>query len=352
MAKIISSISIHGFKSIQNLDDLKLNNLNILIGSNGAGKSNFISFLAMLQERLNSSIPDWFNKNGGANQVLTFGSKKTPRITAKVKVKTPTVRTYSLTLEHTNTDTVYCSQESVTSYRKRIQIERGKEDTIIDDISSIISGLQQYHFHDTSPESNIKLRGNSQDNAFLRTNGSNLAAFLAKLQKDNSSIYKKIIKTIQLVIPFFDNFHFFTYGPPENEQIQLGWKQKNIDYPFYAAQLSDGALRYIGIVTALLQPKAPSTLILDEPELGLHPYAINVLGGLLRAASKRMQIIISTQSVSLINNFNLEDLIIVERDNGVSTFKRIDSKLYQNWLEEYSVGDLWAKNLLGGRPPK
>ena len=349
MAKKLTSISIHGFKSIQNLEDLRLNDLNVLIGSNGSGKSNFISFLAMLRERLDSSISEWFNRNGGANQVLTFGSKVTARMTATIKARLSPARTYSLTLEPTNTDNIFCSEETVSSNTGKKEPE---DSSLIDNISLVISGLQQYHFHDTSPEANIKLRGNAQDNAFLRTNGSNLAAFLARLQREHPTEYKQIVKTIQLVIPFFDNFHFFTYGSPENEQIQLGWRQKNIEYPFYAAQLSDGALRYIGIVTALLQPKAPSTLILDEPELGLHPYAINILAGLLRSASKRMQVIISTQSVSLIDNFNLEDLIVVERNNGVSSFRRIDSKQYQSWLEEYSVGDLWVKNLLGGRPPK
>lgn len=106
------------------------------------------------------------------------------------------------------------------------------------------------------------------------------------------------------------------------------------------------------LVTALLQPEPPSTIIIDEPELGLHPYAITLLGGLLRSASTRMQIIVSTQSVPLLNEFSIDDLIVVERDNEVSVFKRLDEDEFSGWLDNYSVGELWEKNILGGRPRK
>lgn len=140
--------------------------------------------------------------------------------------------------------------------------------------------------------------------------------------------------------------------PTEEEQIRLLWRQQDSDYPFWPSQLSDGSIRFICLVTALLQPDPPSTIIIDEPELGLHPYAITLLASLLRSASKRMQVIASTQSVPLVNEFSIDDLVVVERDKSATIFKRFEEDEFKIWLEDYSVGELWEKNVLGGRPPK
>lgn len=191
------------------------------------------------------------------------------------------------------------------------------------------------------------------DDAALRQDGSNLAAFLLKLKSRHSDEYEQIRKAIQLVIPFFDDFHLQPRALTSGEQqVNLIWKQRDSDYPFWPSQLSDGSIWFICLATALLQPDSPSTIIIDEPELGLHPYAITLLGSLLKSASKRMQVIVSTQSVPLVNQFSIDDLIIVEREEGASVFKRHNEIHYQQWLEDYSVGELWEKNILGGRPPK
>jgi predicted ATPase len=102
----------------------------------------------------------------------------------------------------------------------------------------------------------------------------------------------------------------------------------------------------------LVQPadQQAETIIIDEPELGLHPYAITVLAGLLKSASKEKQIIVSTQSVDLLSEFSPEDVIVVDRNGNKSILSRLDSSTLQDWLEEYSLGELWKKNLLGGRP--
>ena len=214
-----------------------------------------------------------------------------------------------------------------------------------------ISSWRVYHFHDTSDTAGVKRLGSLQDNIYLRSDASNLAAFLFKLKADYPEVYQQIIKVIRLALPYFADFVLNpqTLSSGE-EQIRLLWQQNDSDYPLWPSQLSDGSLRFICLVTALMQPLPPSTIIIDEPELGLHPYAITLLGGLLRSAATRMQVIISTQSVTLLNEFQLDDLIIVERKDGASTFRRMNSADYSQWLEEYSVGELWEKNILGGRP--
>lgn len=179
----------------------------------------------------------------------------------------------------------------------------------------------------------------------------NLAAFLYRLRQHYAKNYEEIVRTIQLIAPYFDNF---VLEPQEGneEQIVLKWQQKGCDDIFNASQLSDGTLRFICLATLLLQPHElqPATIIVDEPELGLHPYAITIFADMVRQLSDEKQIIISTQSVELLNEFDVEDIIVVDRGENGSEFKRLDEDALALWLEaDYTLGDLWKKNILGGR---
>lgn len=206
-----------------------------------------------------------------------------------------------------------------------------------------------YHFHDTSDRASVRTTGDINDNEYLRPDGGNLAAFLLRLRETSKLRYQKIRDVVRLVAPFFDDF-ILKPLPRNPHKIQLEWKERGSDYPFLAHQLSDGSLRFICLATLLLQPDLPSTLILDEPELGLHPYAITILAELLRGAAAEKQVIVSTQSVTLVNHFEPEHIIVVERSDGASVFRQLDEAGMESWLEEYGLGDLWEKNVLGGRP--
>lgn len=214
-----------------------------------------------------------------------------------------------------------------------------------------ISSWIVYHFHDTSETAAVKRRSSIRDNEKLRPNASNLAAFLLLLQKKNELSYHSIRDAVRLVAPFFNDFKL---RPTEekSDEIELEWVQFQSDYPFHASQLSDGSLRFICLVTALLQPDPPTTILIDEPELGLHPYALTILASLIKKASQRTQVIVSTQSASLLDYFEPEDIIVVDRVDGESVFKRPNAEQLQEWLTQYSLGELWQKNLFGGRPKK
>jgi predicted ATPase len=188
------------------------------------------------------------------------------------------------------------------------------------------------------------------DNVRLRSDASNIAPYLLKLKNKKNNVYNEIVEVIRLVTPFFDDFILETEEYGQKKKVSLSWRQKGSDYPMQPYHLSDGSIRFICLATALLQPQPPATIIIDEPELGLHPFAINVLAELMQSAAKRMQLIIATQSQLLIDNFDPKDIVIVNRDKGASTFKRLEAKELSKWLEDYSLGDLWRKNVVAGWP--
>jgi predicted ATPase len=210
-------------------------------------------------------------------------------------------------------------------------------------------GWKIYHFHDTSASARVKKTCDLHDNRYLRGDASNLAGFLYYLKQTHERHYNRIVITVRQVAPFFGDFLLRPF--PENEgKIRLEWWQKDSDYPFLADQLSDGTLRFICLATVLLQPELPSTILIDEPELGLHPYALGVLAGLLKSAARQSQVIVSTQSVTLMEQFDLEDLLVVELNGAATTIERRSVERFVEWLDEYSLGELWEKNVLGGRP--
>jgi predicted ATPase len=226
---------------------------------------------------------------------------------------------------------------------------RPEKRTIADHALWTMRSWKIYHFHDTSASAKVKLTGDIDDNQLLRADASNLAAFLYWMQEQQPAHYDRIVKHIRLVAPFFDNL-VLRPSRRNPDKIRLEWKERNSDTYFNANMLSDGTLRFMCLATLLLQPDLPSIILLDEPELGLHPYAINQLAGLLRSASTQTQVIVSTQSVPLINQFEPENLIVVDRKDEQSVFRRLIAEEVDEWMTEYSLGELWEKNVLGGRP--
>jgi predicted ATPase len=227
------------------------------------------------------------------------------------------------------------------------EAEKRGPDSAAADVLDTLHGCRVFHFHDTSRNAPVKRFSPSSDNIALRPDGGNLAAFLLQLRRAEPRSYQRILRTLQQVAPFFRDF---VLQEEASGQVRLRWRQQDSDIVFPAEALSDGTLRFICLATLLQQPELPGLVLLDEPELGLHPAAIVQLAGMLRSASTRSQALIATQSVTLTNQFGLDELVVVERSDGASVFSRPDPEHLASWLEEYSLGELWEKNVLGGRP--
>ncbi len=348
----LSRIMVEGFKSIESCD-LALGSLNVLIGCNGAGKSNFIGFFRMIQQILESNLQVFVSRQGGPDAVLHFGRKQTEQL--QIRLCFGDSR-YTAILEPTQDNRLVFSRESSPwneIFSGHFET-KADEWAVADTHNNVVDAMKQwrvYHFHDTSESAYVKQPHGINDNTYLRPDARNLAAFLYLLQTKHLKSYRQIKRTVQLVAPFFGDFHLRP-SPQNADFIELEWVEKGQDIPFKAHVLSDGTLRFICLATVFLQPSEyqPTTILVDEPELGLHPYAIVVLASLMKAAATDSQVIVSTQSVDLLNEFDPEDIIVVDRENGSSLLRRLDGAKLGEWLEEYSLGDLWKKNIFGGRP--
>ncbi len=366
MGQPIDKITLRGFKSIRSLEDFPLRNLNILIGANGAGKSNFVSFFTFLREAVEGRLALYVAKKGGADDHLFMGPKVTKRLRAFLHFG---LDVYEFALEPTVRGNLVYIAEQVHRDKTENQPEvnctigTGHDESMLRSqqrgspgwqiARSMLPSIQRYaayHFNDTSENAPMRRFGTVRDYEHLRPDGSNLAAFLLRLSDEHRPVYDEIKDTVRLAAPFFDDFKFRPRPSEKDVTLQLEWTQKGSDYPFLVSQLSDGTLRFIALATALLQPDPPATILFDEPELGLHPYALNLLAALIKEAATRTQIIVSTQSAPLLDNFEAEDIVVVEREDGASTFKRQSSAELKEWLKEYSLGELWQKNVIGGRP--
>jgi len=357
---MINRIEIENFKSIRKMN-LELNPINILIGANGAGKSNFIGFFKLLKSMYDRNLQNYVAEEAGADNVLHFGLKKSEFTKGIIEFNNK--NRYYFQLNPNQEGNLYFNVEGTQFNRDwgygwdKENLGNGYAESILSTkqngrygfVKWFMTSFKVFHFHDTSKTAKIKQSCHISDNQFLREDAANLAAYLYALQHTNPKDFKRIEMVIRSVAPYFERFDL----KPDRinpDAIRLEWKEKGSDAYFNAKHLSDGTLRFIGLATLLLQPEAPQVIIIDEPELGLHPFAINKLAGLIKKASANTQIIISTQSVNLVDNFEPEDIITVDRENGQSVFHRQSSETLKDWLTDYSISDLWNKNVIGGRP--
>lgn len=362
------TLDLHGFKSIKHLNHFPLEPVNVLIGANGAGKSNLISFFKMLNWM--TFAPDQFQfyvgKSGGASALLHDGAAITPYMQVTLGIQTDAgLSEYQIRLSHAATDTLIFTQEQFrfsnpeaetlthwnllgSGHREAALLARASTDTSAKVILSFLKQCVVYHFYNTSETARIKQRVDVNDSLYLRDDAANLAAFLYRLREHEDKYYQRIVAHIRQIAPFFVDFVL----EPSYGTLLLQWRERGTDLIFGSHQISDGTLRIMALVTLLLQPPQllPDLIILDEPELGLHPYAIEILAGLIQGVALRKQLILATQSTQLINYFEPEQIVVVDRPGRESTFKRLDSTALQDWLQEYSLAELWEKNVLGGKP--
>ncbi|HWE39744.1 MAG TPA: AAA family ATPase [Isosphaeraceae bacterium] len=365
---MLKRMDIRGYRSIKDIS-LELRSLNVLIGPNGAGKSNFVSFFKMLNEMMGGRLQQYIGTSGRGQSILHFGPKVTPQLEGQLEFEADNcTNCYSMRLFHAAGDTLIFAEEKLAFLRtgysspKVVSLGAGHQETRIGEeankgektawvIRRLLDQCRVYHFHDTSPTARVRQHSYVNDNRWLMPDAGNLAAMLFAYREKSGVVYRRIVSTLRKIMPEFEDFDL---GPSRlnPNDIILNWRKPGHDYLFGPHQISDGSLRAMAICTLFLQPEddLPDVIILDEPELGLHPHALEIVAGLIRAASSRTQVIAATQSQILLNYFEPSEVITVEAHDGQSVFRRLEPEQLKDWLEDYSLGELWQRNVLGGGP--
>ena len=371
----IDYVRIRGFRSLADVELAEIPRAAVLIGANGSGKSNFIRFFEMLSWMLGPRrLAEYVERQGGADDQLHGGNRRTPRLVAEVSLQTETGRNdYRFMLSYAHPDRFFFSEECfrfnssalpteapwqyLESGHQEAEIVRVAQSGESYDVNPItarvivnlLRGCDVYQFHDTSDTSDFKKRWDVEDNDHLRSYGSNLAAVLHRLEREDFKRFELICQHIGRVLPVFDRFQIEeSYG-----KVLLRWKAKGTDKTFGAHLTSDGSLRFFSLVTLLNLPPEmlPDVLLLDEPELGLHPAAIALVGGMIKTLAEERQVIVATQSPLLVDAFGLDEIFVLDLQEGRTEFSKLDPDEYRVWLDDsFTTGELWQKNLLGGRP--
>ena len=371
----IESIRIRGFRSLADVEISDMPQATVLIGANGSGKSNFIRFFDMLSWMLRSrQLQEYIQRQGGADDQLFGGNAQTPRIEAEIQMRTEQGRNdYKFTLAYAHPDRFLFTEEALRfsdfsyateadwQFLKSGHLEaeileaahsldyRGVNKITASVITHLLRNCYAFHFHDTSDTSAFMNSWDVSENRQLRSHGGNLAAVLHRLEQQDLKRFERICRQIRRVLPEFDRFNIEEdYG-----KVLLRWSAKWTDKTFGAHLTSDGSLRFFALVTLLNLPPEmlPDVIMLDEPELGLHPAAIALIGGLIQSVSAERQVIVATQSPLLVDAFDVDDIFVLDIEDGKTICRKLRGDDYHRWLEDgYSTGELWRKNLIGGRP--
>ena len=359
----LDRLDIRGFKSIRALDGFEPRALNVLIGPNGAGKTNFIDLFRMLARMAEGRLQVFVAEQDGPDALLFGGRRRTERIEAEFEFGD---NAYCISLVPAGGRLVFGSETTHFSgpdsrththplgsgHAESLltDVDEAGLDTVAPYVHKAVAGWRVYHFHDTSATASVRQAHGRRDNLLLKSDAGNLGAFLRRLRERYPDRHRQIVEVVRLAAPFFGDF---VYRRDTGDRMELEWfEADDPDTVLGPRQLSDGTLRFICLSTLLLQPVElqPELILIDEPELGLHPAALTLVAEMLQHAGDSRQIIASTQSADLVSELDPEDVVVVDRNDGASTFTRLDESDLREWLEDYALGELWKMNIFGGRP--
>lgn len=352
-------IIIKGYKSFEEIS-FNLRKINLLIGSNGAGKSNFLSLFELLGRTFNQGLEQYVALKGGVDKFLHQGRKVTNVIETQIIQER---NSYKLSLIEADGKLLVQNEqlgyryadswdfETIATFVPETKIKTYSGMKRGDYVREYLGQIRKFHFHDTGNRSPFASECHVRNDAqTLYEHGENLAPILFRIQQENPLVYRRIVQVIQSVAPYFLDFYF---NPSPAETLRLLWQDKYSTVIYGPNDFSDGTIRFIALVVLFMQPWLPKLIIIDEPELGLHPVAIQKLSGLIKIAAQRgTQIIIATQSAELISNFDPEDVVTVNQKDGMTHMERLDSQELSHWLDEYTLGELWKQNILKGGQPR
>ena len=365
----LDQVTICGFKTIRELHSFRLGRINVLIGGNGSGKSNFLGYFHLISELAHGNLRVHVKQAGGPDALLAGGSKSTSQMSAHLAFKGG-VDQYRFSLVAASQDLVFGEEwfspmkpaalDDIPSTKfplvgQGTHLRGGGFESRLPGRYRLgfLEGMKfwrKYHFQDMSRLAGPRKPVPVRDDRVLKFDGSNIAPYLFRLFREYPDAYRRIVQDVRFAVPHFGEFRF--PKTDRDDKVSLEWSPRHDpDTTMGPLEMSDGTLRYICLSTLLLQPPElqPSLILIDEPELGLHPFAITLLAEMIGAVADGKQVLVATQSAQLVSEFDPSDIIVTETEGGMTTFDRLDESQLGDWLDEYSLGDLWLMNHLGGR---
>lgn len=391
----IKSFYVEGFRSLKDVT-VKLKPLNILIGPNAGGKSNFISAMELFHDAVSGNLNDSIiKKHGGMIPILWNNETNDIKFTsitrtyrrAKISKSNKKFIRHDYEVEYLfrirqigNSGNYIIKEEKLSSsdisdilrnlLKREIfsrvqffedgvillepletaisQLSSDKKGGFSDEFVFFCEGWKFYYDMKSGSDSECRKSTVARSEKQLEANGDNLIAVLHTLYTGNKTFRKQLNET--LAAAFEGDFDELTFPPAEDGRVYMRWRAKSLKRELSPADLSDGTIRFLMLAAILLNPDPPPLVCIDEPELGLHPSMLHIIAEMMKDATNRTQLVVSTHSPQLVSEFtdDPESVLVVEKKDGATTMERLEKKKLAKWLKEYTLGRLWLDGEIGG----
>ena len=377
-------ITIEGYRRLFNVQvDMRDRPLTVMIGANGVGKTSLLEIFSLLAASANAQLANKISELGGLPDIIT--RDRTNSITISLSMSVPGYApldyqlevalkgfTYEIALEtltennplvlepfkHIDSrglDVKYFNTEDGVLLRPNwdhnpLETSLAQVPKMYQEPENLRKRLASCTFYgalNVAPKSPVRLPQSMRPTSLPGANGEDLVSCLYYLRETDPERFEIIEDTLTAAFPDFERLGF---PPVAAGTITMTWKDKNFSKPIYMHQLSEGTLRFIWLITLLQSPGLTAVTLIDEPEVSLHPELLRLLADMMREASQKTQLIVATHSDRLIRFLNPEEVLVCDAEDGLTTMRWGDSFNLEHWLEEYSLDQVWAMNLMGGRP--
>lgn len=378
-------ITIEGYRRLFNVQiDMRDRPLTVMIGANGVGKTSLLEIFSLLAASANAQLANKISELGGLPDIVTRDRANSIAISLSMSVPGYAPLDYQLevalkgftyeialeTLTQQNNrhalepfkhidsrglDVKYFSTEDQKLLRPNwdhnpLETSLAQVPKMYQEPENIRNRLASCTFYgalNVAPKSPVRLPQSMRPTSLPGANGEDLVSCLYYLRETDPERFEIIEDTLAATFPDFERLGF---PPVAAGTITMTWKDKNFSKPIYMHQLSEGTLRFIWLITLLQSPGLTAVTLIDEPEVSLHPELLRLLADMMREASQKTQLIVATHSDRLIRFLKPEEVLVCDAEDGLTTMRWGDSFNLEHWLEEYSLDQVWAMNLMGGRP--
>lgn len=378
-------ITIEGYRRLFNVQiDMRDRPLTVMIGANGVGKTSLLEIFSLLAASANAQLANKISELGGLPDIVTRDRANSIAISLSMSVPGYAPLDYQLEvalkgftyeialetltqqnnrhaleplkyIESRGLDVIYFNTEDRALLRPNwdhnpLETSLAQVPKMYQEPEKLRKRLASCTFYgalNVAPKSPVRLPQSMRPASLPGANGEDLVSCLYYLRETDPERFEIIEDTLTAAFPDFERLGF---PPVAAGTITMTWKDKNFSKPIYMHQLSEGTLRFIWLITLLQSPGLTAVTLIDEPEVSLHPELLRLLADMMREASQKTQLIVATHSDRLIRFLKPEEVLVCDAEDGLTTMRWGDSFNLEHWLEEYSLDQVWAMNLMGGRP--